>query len=469
MQATGIRLSIMMFLQFFIWGAWYVTAPNYLGTIGFTANDFAWTYSVGPIAGIITPLFVGMVADRFLPAQVVLGLMHLLGAALMYLATTLMSGPSPVPSAINGVLFGYMLTYYPTLALTNTVAMRNMTDPERQFPWIRVWGTIGWIVAGLALSWLVFETTINMFYLTAGAAAALGVFSFLLPHTPPEKGPMPSLGQLFGVDALKLLRDRSYLVFIISSMLICIPLAFYYQIASRVVEMSGLPIGQTMSYGQMSEIFFMLVMPFFFRALGVKWMLLVGMLAWVMRYGLFSMGAPIENHAMIVAAILLHGICYDFFFVTGQIYTDTKAPKPVRAQAQGLLVMLTLGLGMLIGAQTAGYIESQHTTPESARLGEQVAALGGQIKALQAEREGSSGERAGELQSEIDQLKTEQTAVRRDELRAIEWKPLWAKPAIFAAIVMVFFGLLFNEPRKIQAATDITPAEATEQPPEAPK
>jgi nucleoside transporter len=468
MQAIGTRLSIMMFLQFFIWGAWYVTAPNYLGTIGFTASDFGWTYSVGPIAGIITPLFVGMVADRFLPAQVVLGLMHLLGAALMYLATTLMTGASPAPSAINGVFFGYMLTYYPTLALTNTVAMRNMTDPERQFPWIRVWGTIGWIVAGLALSWLAFETTINMFYLTAGAAAALGVFSFLLPHTPPEKGPMPSLGQLFGVDALKLLRDRSYLVFIVSSMLICIPLAFYYQIASRVVEMSGLPIGQTMSYGQMSEIFFMLVMPFFFRALGVKWMLLVGMLAWVVRYGLFSIGAPIENHAMIVGAILLHGICYDFFFVTGQIYTDTKAPKPVRAQAQGLLVMLTLGLGMLIGAQTAGYIESQHTTPESKRLSEQVAALGGQINTLQTELEGSSGERAGELRSEIDQLKAEQKSVRRDELRAIEWKPLWAKPAIFAAVVMVLFGVLFNEPKRAQADMGVGDV-ADEEPVEAPK
>ena len=442
MNPTSIRLSVMMFLEFFIWGAWYVTAPNYLGTIGFEAGDFAWTYAVGPIAGIVTPLFVGMVADRFMPAQVVLGLMHLLGAALMYFATTLMGASEP--SAINGVFFGYMLTYYPTLALTNTVAMRNMEDPERQFPWIRVWGTIGWIVAGLALTRFEFETTIDMFYLTSGAAALLGVLSFLLPHTPPETGPLPSVGQLLGVDALKLLKDRSYLVFIISSMLICIPLAFYYQIASRVVEMSGLPIGQTMSYGQMSEIFFMLVMPFFFSALGVKWMLLVGMLAWVVRYGLFSAGAPVENEMMILIAIVLHGICYDFFFVTGQIYTDRKAPQPIRAQAQGLLVMLTLGVGMLIGAQTAGYIEGLHTTPESKRLAEEVKTLSDEIAGLEEQLVDADGDDQA-LKTQIEELTEKKTETRRNELRAIEWEPLWAKPAMFAAVVMVLFALLFND------------------------
>ncbi|MFV0445960.1 MAG: MFS transporter [Planctomycetaceae bacterium] len=443
MNPTSVRLSVMMFLEFFVWGAWYVTAPNYLGTIGFGAGDFGWTYSVGPIAGIITPLFVGMVADRFMPAQVVLGLMHLFGAALMYFATTLMG--SSTPNAINGVFFGYMLTYYPTLALTNTVAMKNMTDPERQFPWIRVWGTIGWIAAGLTLTWLKYETTINMFYMTAGAAALLGVLSFMLPHTPPEKGPMPSVGQLLGLDAIKLLKDRSYLVFIVSSLLICIPLAFYYQIASRVVEMVGLPIGQTMSYGQMSEIFFMLVMPFFFSALGVKWMLLFGMLAWVIRYGLFSMGAPMENQAMIIGAIILHGICYDFFFVTGQIYTDRKAPKPVRAQAQGLLVMLTLGLGMLIGAQAAGRIEAMHTTEESKQQGAKVAALGEQIAGLEKQR--ATADEAGKtaLTTQIEKLGQEKADARRAELRAIEWGPLWSKPAMFAAVVMVLFGILFND------------------------
>jgi len=445
MNATSIRLSIMMFLQFFVWGAWYVTAPNYLGTIGFGPSDFGWTYSVGPIAGILTPLLVGMIADRFFPAQMVLGVLHLIGAGVMYVATTMMQAATPEPNLINGIFFGYMLTYYPTLALTNTVAMRSMTDPEKQFPWIRVWGTIGWIAAGLALTQLEYETTINMFYLTTGAAAILGLFSFALPHVPPESKEPASIGKLLGLDALSLLSNPSYLIFIIASMLICIPLAFYYQIASRVVEMSGLPIGQTMSYGQMSEIFFMLVMPFFFIRLGVKWMLLVGMAAWTIRYTLFAFGAPSESGMLIISAILLHGICYDFFFVTGQIYTDKKAPSAIRAQAQGLLVMLTLGLGMLIGAQVAGYIEGQHTTAESKALGKEVAAMGDELKVLKATLEKAPEADRAAIKSEIETLTAKKTEVRRNELRAIEWKPLWLKPAIFAGIVMLFFAVAFHD------------------------
>ena len=440
-------LSVMMFLEFFVWGAWYVTAPNYLATIGFKASDFGWTYSVGPLAGIITPLFVGMVADRFFSAQKVLGIMHLIGAALMYFATTQMQVAEPSPAFINVIFFGYMLTYYPTLALTNTVAMRAMSNPETEFPYIRVFGTIGWIVAGFVLTGTGMETQVGMFHLTAGAAAVLGVFSFFLPDTPPASDEKVSLGQLLGVDALSLLKNPSYAVFMVSSILICIPLAFYYQIASRVVEMAGLPIGQTMSYGQISEIFFMLVMPFFFSRLGVKWMLLLGMLAWVSRYALFSIGAPIEQRMMIISAIVLHGICYDFFFVTGQIYTDKKAPQPIRAQAQGLLVMLTLGLGMMIGAQIAGIIEGQHTTDEAKAFATQVEAKGDEIK--------SAADDATKKR-----LEAEQTELRRSELRAIEWKPLWAKPAIFAAIVMVIFGLLFRDKVETEDISDEDVAEA---------
>ncbi|MBC8243336.1 MAG: MFS transporter [Verrucomicrobia bacterium] len=361
-----LQLSVMMFLQFFVWGAWYVTAPNYLGTIGFGAGDFGWTYSVGPIAGMITPFFVGMVADRFFSAQRVLGVLHLLGAGLMWLAIQKMNSGG-TPTEINWIFFGYMLTYFPTLALTNTIAMKNMSDPQREFPGIRVLGTIGWIAAGLALTWLGYETNISMFELTAVSALVLGLLSFLLPDTPPSQEGKVTARQIMGLDALVLFKNRSYLFFIIASALICIPLSFYYMIASRIVEMSGLPIGQTMSYGQMSEIFFMIVMPFFFARLGVKWMLAVGMLAWVARYGLFAIGAPDEIRWMIIAGIVLHGICYDFFFVTGQIYTDQAAPKPIRAQAQGLLVFFTLGLGMFIGAQVAGSIEGQHT-PKSEEL-----------------------------------------------------------------------------------------------------
>ncbi|NND97333.1 MAG: MFS transporter [Pirellulaceae bacterium] len=436
--SVRIRLSIMMFLQFFVWGAWYVTAPNFLGTIGFQASDLGNTYSVGPIAGLITPLFVGLIADRFFAAQKVLGILHLLGGAIFFAAITVMKGDSPSPSVLNwGFFLGYMLTYFPTLALTNTIAMKNMSDPEKEFPGIRVLGTIGWIAAGFALTLTGFETTVGMFYMAGGSAIALGIFSFLLPDTPPvDSGEKVTVGQLFGLDALSLLKDRSYLVFVISSMLICIPLAFYYQIASRVVELTRLPIGTTMSYGQISEIFFMLIMPFFFKRLGVKWMIAVGMLAWVIRYALFSLGAPTEIRWMIILGVVLHGICYDFFFVTGQIYTDNKAPESVRAQAQGLLVMLTLGLGMLIGAQVAGQVEASHTTAEATELNELVVAKGKEIDAaIEAEAP----------EAEIEALKAEKNELRHSELAAIEWKQLWAKPAYFALAVLIGFVLLFND------------------------
>src|SRR5262245_23494171 len=380
-----LQLSLMMFVQFFIWGAWYVTAPNYLKEIGFSGDDIGWVFAVGPIAGIISPFFVGMIADRFFAAQRVLGAMHLLGAGVMLFATTLMAQKAS-PTAIIITIFAYQLTYFPTLALTNTLAMRNIADPEKEFPSVRVLGTIGWIVAGLLLSWLGWGTKINMFYLTAGAALALGLFSFALPHTPPRQTGPISARQVLVLDALVLLKDRNYLIFMVASFLICIPLAFYYQITSRVVEMlqfqnvSGLGniattlgfgdvITLVMSFGQMAEIFFMFVMPLFFARLGVKWMLAVGMLAWVVRYVLFSLGAPDEVRWMIIGGIVLHGICYDFFFVTGQIYTDQVAPKHIRAQAQGLLVLFTLGLGMAIGAKVAGKIETSHTTAAASEIG----------------------------------------------------------------------------------------------------
>ena len=544
-----LQLSVMMFLQFFVWGAWYVTAPNYLGTIGFGAGDFGWTYSVGPIAGMITPFFVGMVADRFFSAQRVLGVLHLLGAGLMWLAIQKMNSGG-TPTEINWIFFGYMLTYFPTLALTNTIAMKNMSDPQREFPGIRVLGTIGWIAAGLALTWLGYETNISMFELTAVSALVLGLLSFLLPDTPPSQEGKVTARQIMGLDALVLFKNRSYLFFIIASALICIPLSFYYMIASRIVEMSGLPIGQTMSYGQMSEIFFMIVMPFFFARLGVKWMLAVGMMAWVARYGLFAIGAPDEIRWMIIAGIVLHGICYDFFFVTGQIYTDQAAPKPIRAQAQGLLVFFTLGLGMFIGAQVAGSIEGQHTpkseelktmaadqaqlarltsafgeeeaelivanwsklaeikgaqealaeatetlqiADEGAKtdaeaavakakqalegaddmpgLTEELNAINGEIAVLEAlddqalaivalsQSNGDFAQLSGKVaelnearSAKLAEWQAKQAPVQKQvgsrrisDLRSLGWMSIWGKPALFAAVIMVLFVLLFRE------------------------
>jgi len=361
---TFIRLSIMMFIQFFIWGAWYVTAPLYLAKIGFTGTDFGWTYSVGPIAGILSPLLVGMVADRFFSTERVLGVMHLLGGAALLYSTRLMTVEDPSPAIINLVFFLHMLCYFPTLALTNSLALHTMSNPEKQFPLIRVFGTIGWIVAGVVLSMQNWDASINMFYLAGGAAVAMGLYSFALPHTPPPAaGEAFSAREAMGLDALVLLKRPSFFVFMASSFLICIPLAFYYQMAAKTVAQADLVPAVTMSLGQMSEIIFMLVMPLFFAVLGVKWMLAFGMLAWVVRYALFAIGAPDDIMWMIITGVLLHGICYDFFFVTGQIYTDKAAPPSIRSQAQGMLVLFTLGLGMLIGAQIGGQVE-QSFTPE---------------------------------------------------------------------------------------------------------
>lgn len=441
------RLAIMMFLQFFIWGAWYVTGPNFLVTIGFGDGDFGWTYSVGPIAGMITPLFVGMIADRFLPAQIVMGVMHLLGALFMFLATGQMDGTA-TPETINWFFFGHMLSFYPTLALTNTIAMKNMTNSEKQFPIIRVFGTAGWIVAGLALSWMAFDSSINMFFMAAGAAALLGVFSFMLPHTPPVKSDKKvSIGELLGFDAFALLKEKSYLIFMISSILICIPLAFYYQLTSRIVQMVGLPVGQTMSYGQMSEVFFMLVMPLFFARLGVKWMLFFGMLCWVIRYGLFAIGAPQEIAWMIVVGIVIHGICYDFFFVTGQIYTDKVAPAKIKGQAQGLLVLLTLGLGMLVGAQVAGKVATKYTPSIVATNSETMKNNSTKITELTKSKESAQSDAVAAIDAEIAALNKANGELAQANIKAMNWKMIWGIPAAMAGIVLIFFTIFFKQPK----------------------
>jgi len=440
-SGTTAKLSVMMFLQFLIWGAWYVTAPNYLGTIGFTADDFSWTYSVGPIAGILSPFFVGMIADRFFPAQRVLGVLHLFGGVMMFVAAGVMK-PETSPTMINWFFFGHMLCYYPTLALTNTIAMKNVENAEKQFPLIRVFGTIGWIVAGLSLSFFLWDKKVEMFYLAGGAALLLGLISFALPSTPPTATGKAGVADVLGLDALVMLKDRSYLVFLLSSMLICIPLAFYYQITSRVVEMTELPIGQTMSYGQMSEIFFMLVMPAFFARLGVKWMLAVGMLAWVGRYLLFALGAPDQIVWMIVAGVVVHGICYDFFFVTGQIYTDKKAPAGIRAQAQGLLVLFTLGIGMLVGAQVAGKVEAANSPAEVAKYGDLVTETETELKKV---NEQIKEAKTDELVAQKESLEKKKGEYRMEQLKAMEWKSLWMFPAVFAAGVLGIFLLLFRD------------------------
>lgn len=358
----------MMFLQFFVWGSWYVTAAIYFSNIGFTATDIGNTYSVGPLAAIVSPLLLGMLADRFFPAQVVLGILHVGAGAAMLGAAAASQSANLSAMLVNGLLLVHMLCYMPTLGLINTIAFTHLDNSERQFPLIRVFGTIGWIVAGVVVSGLLSaDATVLPMQLAAGASFALGLYAFTLPDTAPKgKGGKVSVRDLFGLDALSLMKDRSFAVFMTCSFLVCIPLSFYYAFTAQFINEAGITDpGFKMTFGQMSEILFMVIMPFFFVRLGVRKMLLVGMLAWVARYVLFALGASPVVTWMLIGGIILHGICYDFFFVTGQVYVDRRAPAEIRGAAQGLLVLCTLGLGMLIGAQVAGLVK-MHFTPQVA-------------------------------------------------------------------------------------------------------
>lgn len=340
------RLSVMMFLQFFVWGAWFATLGLCLGSNGL--GDFSGgAYGSAPIGAIIAPLFLGLIADRFFPSQIVMGVLFLIGGAL------LLAIPGVAASG-NGdlmvwLMIGNMLTYMPTLGLGNSIAFSHLD--RLVFPKVRVWGTIGWIAAGLVVGILGWSAKFDMFYLAGGASVLLGVFSFFLPHTPaPAKGEPVNLRALLMVDAFGLFKRPAFAVFMACSMLICVPLAYYYGVTSNYLQNTGfLQPASTMTIGQMSEIFFMLLIPFFFRRLGVKWMILVGMLAWTARYLLFAFGAPEQVAWMLFMGVALHGICYDFFFVTGFMYTDKVAPKKVRSQAQSMLVFFTQGLGMYVG------------------------------------------------------------------------------------------------------------------------
>jgi nucleoside transporter len=360
MKASNARLAAMMFLQFFVWGAWYTTVAVYMSNHGMESLTH-WPYTVNPVAAIVAPFFLGLVADRYFATERVLGVLHLLGGLVMLLVPH----ASGVPLVFILLLLVYNLCYMPTLGLANSLAFHHIRDQERQFPIIRVFGTVGWIVAGLLISFglsrfvtVLPEQTALPLYTTAVASLVLGLYSFTLPHTPPPAaGRKVSLRSIAGLDALEQLGSRPFYIFVVSSMLICIPLAAYYNFTQIFLEAAGFrSIAGTQTLGQMSEVIFMLLMPLLFARLGVKWMLVVGMGAWVVRYVLFALGAPAGVRWLILGGVVLHGICYDFFFVTGQIYVDKKSTPGIRGQAQGFLVLITYGVGMLIGAQVAGNI-----------------------------------------------------------------------------------------------------------------
>jgi nucleoside transporter len=397
--STGVQLAFMMFVEYFIWCSWYVTMSTYMGdNLHSTGLQIGGAYSALAIATIISPFFVGMVADRYFSAQRIMGVLHLVGAILLFIAPRISDN-----AAFYWIILLYSLLYMPTIALSNSVAFSQMTDPGKQFPWIRVFGTAGWIVAGTLVGNLGWDNSPNIFYLAAGASVLLGVFSFGLPNTPPKgKKVGATASSALGTDAFVLFKSRPYLIFFIAAILVCIPLSFYYGFCNKFLNELGMAkAAWKMTLGQYSEGLFIIAIPFLFNRIGVKNMLLMGMTAWILRYICFAYGGLGPNEWMLYAGIILHGVCYDFFFVTGYMYTEKKAGERIKNAAQGLFTMATYGVGMFIGTWFSGLTVDKYATPAAAI--------------------------------------------------AHDWKSIWLVPAWIAAAVLVYFLLFFREKKQIVA------------------
>ena len=439
----------MMFLQFFAWGSWFATLALALGNNGLSGS-IGGAYESAPIAAIFAPLFLGLIADRLFSSERVMAVLMLLGGGIMCAIATLAPQGAEKGGLIVWLMIAYMLCYMPTLGLGNTITFSHL--PQELFPKARVWGTIGWIAAGLTVGLAGWSGSLNIFWLAAASSIALGIYSFTLPHTPPPaKGKPIDLSSLLMVDALKLLKNPPFFVFALCSMLICVPLAYYYGQTSAYLGATGFKqAASTMTLGQMSEIIFMLLIPFFFRKLGVKMMLLIGMACWVIRYTLFSFGAPDQVAWMLLLGVALHGICYDFFFVTGFIYTDKKAPVEIRSQAQSLLVFLTQGLGMFFGFRMTfgGKIPfTDISLPNTIGLyGAAPANHGALMENITAAA--GSQPAPGFLQSLLGMFgKGYPDGVSAELISKAmtDWKHFWLFPAGMAAVILAVFAIFFRD------------------------
>ncbi len=399
LSTTRVKLSVMMFLQFFVWGAWYGQMSKYLLTqLHASGDQVGNAYAAFSLAMIIAPFFVGMIADRYFAAQKVLGILNLLGAGVLYMITQ-----NTNPDNFFYLILAYCITFAPTLALTSSIAMQQMTTPEKEFPGIRVLGTVAWIIVTNIVGFYGFGDKVTIFQLSMYSAIVLGIFSFFLPNTPPKATVATSFSQILGLDAFKLFKDRSFAIFFLSSVLICIPLSFYYAMANPALTDAGMQnVENKMSLGQASEVVFMLLIPLAYTRLGVKKMLIVGLIAWITRFLCFGYGDAGSGEWLFYIAIILHGVCYDFFFVTGQIYTDNKAGEKIKSSAQGLISFATYGLGMGIGSKLSGMVLDAYTRPDGSK----------------------------------------------------DWLGVWLVPAGIAAAVLLVFVLLFTDKKRIQTTKD---------------
>jgi nucleoside transporter len=397
---TSFLLSLMMFLEYFIWGSWYVTMGTYMGEhLHSTGFQVGSAYGALAIATMISPFFIGMVADRFFAAQKIMGVLHIVGAILLFLSTRITeNGP------FYWIILFYSLLYMPTIALSNSVAFHQMKDPGRQFPWIRVFGTLGWIAAGLIIGNLEWEKTSSTFYLAAGVSVLLGLISFVLPNTPPKgKQAGASASQALGTEAFVLFKYKPYIVFFIAAILVCIPLSFYYGFANPFLNEIGIKnAASKMILGQVSEATFILAIPFLFNRIGVKKMLLMGMVAWILRYVCLGFGNADGNLWMLYAGIILHGVCYDFFFITGYMYTEKKAGEKIKSAAQGLFTFATYGVGMFIGTWFSGSVVDKYKIGDGAH----------------------------------------------------DWLKIWSVPAYIAGAVLIYFILFFREKKEVVPAAN---------------